>query len=62
MFACSVVSLVRDGSQTYFWTDHWLHGHALSDMVPASRAVHEHVQLVRMNRVPIFWAPKFLAH
>lgn len=35
MFACSVVSLVGDGSQTCFWTDHWLHGQALSGVAPA---------------------------
>lgn len=34
MFACSVVSLVGDGSQTSFWTDRWRHGQALCDLAP----------------------------
>lgn len=34
MFACSVVSLAGDGSQTSFWTDRWLHGQALRDLAP----------------------------
>lgn len=35
MFAVSVVAVVGDGSRTYFWSDKWLHGHSLKDLVPA---------------------------
>lgn len=35
MFSISVVTVVGDGHNTRFWTDLWLHGKAIGDLVPA---------------------------
>jgi hypothetical protein len=51
MFACSVVSLAGDGSQTSFWTDRWLHGQALFDLAPVlvSRVLNRFLQSRTVN-------------
>jgi hypothetical protein len=35
MFAISVVTQVRNGANTLFWSHRWLHGQALADLAPA---------------------------
>lgn len=34
LFSVSIISNVGDGNNTMFWTDRWLHGRSISDMVP----------------------------
>jgi hypothetical protein len=37
MFALSVVTSVRNGENTLFWTDKWLHGDSLDQMTSSSQ-------------------------
>ena len=58
MFAIFISSLVGDGRTTLFWTDRWLHGKSIEDLVPvlfpfvnkrarSRRTVHEAKQDLR---------------
>jgi hypothetical protein len=58
MFSSSVISVVGDGTTTYFWTDRWLHGQSIRDLAPAliglvpkrfwnKRTIHEAMQELR---------------
>jgi hypothetical protein len=58
MFSSSVISVVGDGTTTYFWTDRWLHGQSIRDLALAliglvpkrfwnKRTIHEAMQELR---------------
>jgi hypothetical protein len=47
MFMASVASLVGDGKNILFWTDRWLHGQSIHQLVPA---LISHVPRKYMNK------------